>query len=67
MTTPGLSPVFAGFRFKREVSAVAVRWYLRYGLSFRDGEELLAERGIVRAENRIHCSDQQVAHPALRP
>ena len=25
---------------------VAVRWYLRYGLSYRDGEELLAERGI---------------------
>ena len=25
---------------------VAVRWYLRYGLSYRDLEELLAERGI---------------------
>jgi transposase-like protein len=23
-----------------------VRWYLRYGLSYRDLEELLAERGI---------------------
>jgi hypothetical protein len=23
-----------------------VRWYLRYGLSYRDVEELLAERGI---------------------
>lgn len=30
---------FAGFRF-------AVRWYLRFGLSYRDLEELLAERGI---------------------
>ena len=30
----------------REVIAVAVRWYLRYGLSYRDVEELLAERGI---------------------
>jgi transposase-like protein len=36
----------AGFRFPREVIAVAVRWYLRYGLSYRDVEELLAERGI---------------------
>ena len=27
--------------------AVAVRWYLRYGLSYRDVEELLAERGIT--------------------
>jgi IS6 family transposase len=25
----------------------AVRWYLRYGLSYRDVEELLAERGIT--------------------
>ncbi len=25
---------------------VAVRWYLRYGLSCRDVEELLTERGI---------------------
>jgi transposase-like protein len=36
----------AGYRFPREVIAVAVRWYLRYGLSCRDVEELLAERGI---------------------
>ena len=35
-----------GYRFSREVIAVAVRWYLRYGLSYRDVEELLAERGI---------------------
>jgi len=26
---------------------VAVRWYLRYGLSYRDVEELLAERGVT--------------------
>ena len=38
---------FAGFRFPPEVILVAVRWYLRYGLSYRDLEELLAERGIV--------------------
>ncbi len=37
---------FAGFRFPREVISVAVRWYLRYGLSYRDVEELLAERGV---------------------
>jgi transposase-like protein len=28
------------------VIAVAVRWYLRCGQSYRDVEELLAERGI---------------------
>jgi transposase, IS6 family len=38
---------FAGFRFPSEVITLAVRWYLRYGLSYRDVEELLAERGIA--------------------
>src|ERR1700733_13381448 len=37
---------FAGFRFPPDVIMIAVRWYLRYGLSYRDVEELLAERGI---------------------
>ncbi len=35
----------AGYRFPREAIAVAARWYLRYGLSYRDAEELVAERG----------------------
>ena len=38
---------FSGFRFPPDVNTVAVRWYLRYGLSYRDVEELLAERGIA--------------------
>ena len=37
---------FAGFRVPPEVILLAVRWYLRYALSYRDVEELLAERGI---------------------
>jgi len=37
---------FAGFRYPPEVIAVAVWWYLRYGLSYREVEELLAERGV---------------------
>jgi transposase-like protein len=37
---------FAGFQFPREAIVLAVRWYLRYGLSYRDVEELLAERGV---------------------
>ena len=37
---------FAGYRFPPEVILLAVRWYLRFGLSYRDLEELLAERGI---------------------
>jgi transposase, IS6 family len=37
---------FKGFRFPPELVVLAVRWYLRFGLSYRDVEELLAERGI---------------------
>jgi transposase-like protein len=35
-----------GLAVPAEVILVAVRWYLRYGLSYRDGKELLAERGV---------------------
>ena len=42
---PELS-AFAGFRFPPDVILLSVRWYLRFGLSYRDLEELLAERGI---------------------
>jgi transposase-like protein len=37
---------FAGFRFPSDVIVLAVRWYLRFGLSYRDLEELLIERGV---------------------
>lgn len=40
------SSAFKGFRFPSEIVVLAIRWYLRYGLSYRDVEELLAERGI---------------------
>jgi DDE domain len=45
---------FAGFRFPPEAITVAVRWYLRYGLSYRDVEELLAERGIEVDHVTVH-------------
>ena len=37
---------FAGFCFPPDVIVLAVRWCLRLALSYRDVEELLAERGI---------------------
>jgi transposase-like protein len=37
---------FAGFCFPPDVIVLAVRWYLRFALSYRDVEELLAERGV---------------------
>jgi transposase-like protein len=43
---PAPSSAFAGYRFPPEVITLAVRWYLRFGLSYRDVEELLGERGI---------------------
>jgi len=33
-------------RLRSDVIVLAVRWYLRFGLSFRDVEELLTERGV---------------------
>src|SRR5450432_1223881 len=42
---PESSP-FAGFRFPPDVILLAVRWFVRFGLSYRDLEELLAERGV---------------------
>ena len=37
---------FAGFCFPPDVIVLAVRWYLRFALSYRDVEELLTERGV---------------------
>ncbi len=51
---------------------VAVRLYLRYGLSYRDVEELLAERGIkvdqyvTAAQRWRSCGDQPACGDRLR-
>jgi transposase, IS6 family len=37
---------FSGYRFPDEVIALAVRWYLRFRLSYADVAEWLAERGV---------------------
>ena len=42
----GRPNLYHGHRFAREVIAHAVRLYLRFALSFRDVEELLAARGV---------------------
>jgi transposase-like protein len=43
---PAARSPFAGFRFPPDVIVPATRWYLRFGLSYRDVEELLIERGV---------------------
>jgi transposase, IS6 family len=44
--TPIARSAFAGFCFPADVIVLAVRWYLRFALSYRHVEELLADRGI---------------------
>ena len=43
---PATRSAFADFSFPPDVIVLAVRWYLRFGLSYRDVEELLAERAV---------------------
>ena len=40
--------LFKWRQFEPEVVLLAVGWYLRFSLSYRDVEELLAERGFAR-------------------
>ena len=37
---------FSGRHFPKAVVLTTIRWYLRYNLSYRDVEEIIAERGI---------------------
>src|ERR1700726_2093487 len=43
---PSISGLFKWRQFEPEVILLAVGWYLRFSLSYRDVEELLAERGL---------------------
>ena len=59
------SPVCGLFKwrqFEPEVILLAVGWYLRFSLSYRDVEELLAERGLLVD----HVTGLEVG-PTLRP
>jgi putative transposase len=47
MKTNITAPNYKGFRFPSEIISHAVWLYFRYSLSFRDVEELLAQRGVV--------------------
>ena len=39
--------LFKGRHFEAEIIVLCVRWYLRFGLSFRNLEELMAERNLT--------------------
>jgi hypothetical protein len=61
VTSSGSSSVSAGFRFPREV---AVRWYLRCGLSYRDVGEL-AERGRIMFSSGTRPRRRKLLKPFL--
>ncbi len=46
--------MFKGRHFDRSVILLCVRWYLAYGLSLRDLNEMMAERGISVDHSTIH-------------
>jgi transposase-like protein len=46
--------IFKGRHFDRSVILLCVRWYLAYGLSLRNLEEMMAERGISVDHASIH-------------
>jgi len=45
---------FAGRHFGKEIIMMAVRWYLAYALSYRNIEELMAERGVKVDHSTLH-------------
>ena len=46
-TTAAAASSYKGFRFPAEIISYAVWLYFRFNLSFRDVEDLLAERGVL--------------------
>ncbi len=47
------APSYRGYRFPPEVISHAVWLYHRFGLSFRDTEDLLAQRGVTVTHETI--------------
>ena len=53
--------IFSGRHFPREIILWAVRWYCRYGLSYRDLEEMMTERGVPVDHSTIYRWGQKYA------
>ncbi len=47
------APSYHGYRFPPEIISHAIWLYHRFCLSFRDVEDLLAERGIIVTRSRV--------------
>jgi IS6 family transposase len=46
--------IFKHRHFKHEIIIWAVRWYCKYGISYRDLEEMLCERGVEVDHSTIY-------------
>jgi transposase-like protein len=46
--------IFKGRHFKYDIIIWAVRWYCKYGISYRDLEEMLLERGVEVDHSTIY-------------
>ena len=71
---PSVAGLFKWRQFEPEVILLAVGWYLRFSLSYRDVEELLAERGlhadhvtVWRSVQRYAPEFQRRLRPRLKP
>jgi transposase, IS6 family len=53
--------VFKRRRFPTEIVLACVRWYCRYGISYRDLAEMMHERGITVDHTTIFCWVQRYA------
>ena len=52
---------FKGRHFGGEIVLWAVRWYCRYGISYRDLEQMMAERGVSVDHSTIYRWVQRYA------
>jgi IS6 family transposase len=46
--------VFKGQHSQRDITLWAVRWYCKYSISYRELQEMLAERGISVDHTTLH-------------
>ncbi|SXJ87629.1 transposase for IS26 [Klebsiella pneumoniae] len=52
---------FKGRHFQRDIIRWAVRWYCKYGISYRELQEMLAERGVNVDHSTIYRWVQRYA------
>ena len=61
------APIYRGYRFPPEIISHAMWLYYRFSLSFRDVEDLLAQRGIIVSYEKIAMRAPKAGPPARAP